>query len=90
MTKNAPGPIFSSMNWTEHITVDPVICHGKACIRGTRVLVSVVLDNLAAGLSPEEIVSSYPSLRLDDVAAAIAYAAELAKSGCQVIEHDRY
>ena len=67
------------MNWTEHISVDPVICHGKACIRGTRVLVSVVLDNLAAGLSPEEIVTSYPSLRPDDVAAAIAYAAELAR-----------
>ena len=67
------------MNWTEHISVDPVVCHGKACIRGTRVLVSVVLDNLAAGLSPEEIVISYPSLRPDDVAAAIAYAAELAR-----------
>ena len=67
------------MNWTEHISVDPVVCHGKACIRGTRVLVSVVLDNLAAGLSPEEIVFSYPSLRPDDVAAAIAYAAELAR-----------
>lgn len=67
------------MNWTEHISVDPVVCHGKACIRGTRVLVSVVLDNLAAGLSPEEIVISYPSLQLDDVAAAISYAAELAR-----------
>ena len=67
------------MNWTERISVDPNICHGKACIRGTRVLVSVVLDNLAAGLSPAEIVRSYPSLQSDDVAAAMAYAAELAR-----------
>lgn len=67
------------MNWTERISVDPNVCHGKACIRGTRVTVSVVLDNLAAGLSPAEIVRSYPSLQLDDVAAAMAYAAELAR-----------
>ena len=67
------------MNWTEHISVDPNVCHGKACIRGTRVLVSVVLDNLAAGLTPADIVGSYPSLQPDDVAAAMAYAAELAR-----------
>ena len=67
------------MNWSEHISVDPNICHGKACIRGTRVMVSVVLDNLAAGFNATEIVGSYPSLHLDDVAAAMAYAAELAR-----------
>ena len=72
-------PYFASMNWTERISVDPSVCHGKACIRGTRVMVSVVLDNLAAGLSPAEVVRSYPSLQLDDVAAAMAYAAELAR-----------
>ena len=37
------------MTWQERITVNPAVCHGKACIRGTRVMVSVVLDNLAAG-----------------------------------------
>ena len=67
------------MNWSERISVDPNICHGKACIRGTRVMVSVVLDNLAAGLGTAEIVRSYPSLQPDDVAAAMAYAAELAR-----------
>lgn len=72
-------PTFDSMNWTERITVDPNICHGKACIHSTRVMVSVVLDNLAAGLSPAEVVHSYPSLQLEDVAAAMAYAAELAR-----------
>ena len=79
LDQNVPGPTFSGMNWTEHISVDPVICHGKACIRGTRVLVSVVLDNLAAGLVPEEVVLNYPSLRPGDVTAAIAYAAGLIK-----------
>ena len=67
------------MDWTERISFDPSICHGKACIRGTRVLVSVVLDNLAAGSSSGEIVRHYPPLQPDDVAAAIAYAAELAR-----------
>ena len=67
------------MNWRDHITVDPNVCHGKACIKGTRIMVSVVLDNLAVGLSPEEIVESYPSLTLEDVQAAVAYAAQLAR-----------
>ena len=67
------------MNWTERISVDPNVCHGKACIRGSRIMVSVVLDNLAAGLSPAEIVPSYPSLHPDDITAAMAYAAELAR-----------
>ena len=66
------------MDWPDHITVDPEICHGKACIAGTRVLVSTVLDNLVAGLAPEEIIRSYPSVSDDGVRAAICYAAELA------------
>jgi uncharacterized protein (DUF433 family) len=67
------------MNWREHISVDPLVCHGKACIKGTRIMVSVILDNLAAGVSPEEILKSYPSLSSEDIQAAIAYAAELAR-----------
>lgn len=67
------------MDWREHITVDPAICHGKACIKGTRIPVSVILDNLAAGLTTEEIMQSYPSLTRQAVQAAIAYAAELAR-----------
>lgn len=67
------------MNWQDRITVDPRVCHGKACIRGTRVMVSVILDNLAANVPPEEIVRSYPTLRPEDVQAAIAYAADLAR-----------
>ena len=67
------------MNWREYITVDPSVCHARACIKGTRIMVSVVLDNLAAGLPADEIIHSYPSLSRESVQAAIAYAAELAK-----------
>lgn len=65
------------MNWRERITVNPLICHGKACIKGTRIMVSVILDNLAAGISEDEILKSYPSLKPEDIKAAIAYADEL-------------
>jgi len=67
------------MNWQERVTVEPQVCHGKACIKGTRVMVSVVLDNLAAGVSRDEILTSYPSLTGEDIEASIAYAAELAR-----------
>ncbi|MCP4357556.1 MAG: DUF433 domain-containing protein [Chloroflexi bacterium] len=67
------------MNWWNYITVDPTICHGKACIKGTRIMVSVILDNLAAGLTTDEIIQSYPSLSQEAVQAAISYAAELTR-----------
>ena len=67
------------MNWRDHITVDPEVCHGKACIAGTRVLVTTVLDNLAAGLDHEEITRSYPSVTRQAIQAAVYYAAELAR-----------
>ncbi|WGV26435.1 DUF433 domain-containing protein [Halotia branconii] len=66
-------------NWQERISINPNVCHGKACIKGTRIMVSVVLDNLADGLTFEEIVTDYPPLTLEDVKAAIAYAAELTR-----------
>ena len=67
------------MDWRAHISTDPAVCHGKACVKGTRIMVSVVLDNLAAGQSPDEIVHLYPTLRREDVTAVMAYAAELAR-----------
>ena len=67
------------MTWQDHITVKPSICHGKACVKGTRIMLSVVLDNLATGLAADEIISSYPSLTKELIQAAIAYAAELAR-----------
>lgn len=66
-------------NWQERISVRSDGCHGKPCIHGTRIMVSVVLDNLADGLSPEEIVAEYPPLTLDDIRAAISYAANLTR-----------
>jgi uncharacterized protein (DUF433 family) len=66
-------------NWHERITTDPNICHGKPCITGTRIMVSVILDNLAEGLTPEEVVAEYPPLTLADVRAALEYAAALAR-----------
>jgi uncharacterized protein (DUF433 family) len=63
----------------DRISVDPEVCHGKPCIKGTRILVSVILDNLAAGLTPQEIVEEYPPLTLEDIQAALAYASELAR-----------
>jgi uncharacterized protein (DUF433 family) len=69
------------LQWQERVSVNPQVCHGKACIRGTRVMISVILDNLAAGVAHEELLQSYPSLHELDIHAALAYAAELARAG---------
>lgn len=68
-------------SWRERISVDPSICHGKACIRGTRVMVSAIVDNVAAGIPHAEILRSYPALSGPDIEAALAYAAELTREG---------
>ena len=67
------------MKWQDYISVDPAICHGQACISGTRVQVTVILDSLADGLSVDEITESYPSVSGDAVKATLYYAAELAR-----------
>ncbi|EDX77501.1 conserved hypothetical protein [Coleofasciculus chthonoplastes PCC 7420] len=59
-------------NWQEQIEINPKVCHGKPCIKGTRIMVSVILDNLAEGLTLEEIVEDYPPLTIDNVRSAIA------------------
>ena len=69
------------VDWQERIRVNPAVCHGKACIRGTRVMVSVILDNLAVGVPRDEILASYPTINDSDIQAALAYAAELAREG---------
>lgn len=63
----------------ERISVDSNVCGGMPCIRGTRIYVAVVLDALAEELRPEQIIDHYPSLTLDDIRAALAYASELAR-----------
>ena len=65
--------------WRNQITADPNVCHGQACATGTRISVSVVLDNLAAGISEQEILASYPRLSHEAIQACIAYAADLAR-----------
>jgi uncharacterized protein (DUF433 family) len=67
--------------WKERISVNPAVCHGKACIRGTRIMVSVILDNIAAGSDRADILLSYPALKPEDISAALAYGAELAREG---------
>lgn len=67
------------MDWTTCITTHPDVMHGAACFRGTRITVSVVLDNLADGLTPEQVLQQYSSLKPEHIAAALAYAADLAR-----------
>ena len=78
---------LSPVNGRDHITTDPNISPGQACARGTRIPVAVVLENLAAGLSQEAILKSYPSLTGQDIRAAGAYRAELARE--RVIDSGR-
>ena len=65
----------------KRISVSPAVCHGKACVRGTRIMVSVILDNIAAGVARADILASYPALTPQDIDAVLAYAAELAREG---------
>jgi uncharacterized protein (DUF433 family) len=66
-------------NWKERISINPAVCHGRPCIRGTRIWVSLIVDNLAAGAREEEILEAYPSLTREDIHAALAFAAEMAR-----------
>lgn len=67
------------MDWKPYISTHPQVMHGTACFRGTRVPVSVVLDNLAAGENAERILANYPSLKPEHISAALAYAADLTR-----------
>lgn len=63
----------------DRVSADPNICGGKPCVRGTRIYIAIILDSLAEGLTPEQIIEQYPQLTLDDIHAALAYAAELSR-----------
>ncbi len=67
------------IDWRQFLTSDPQVCHGQLCAKGTRVLVTNILDSLAEGATHPEILQSYPSLRREHIDAAIGYAAELAR-----------
>jgi uncharacterized protein (DUF433 family) len=66
-------------NPLDRISIDPAICGGKPCIKGTRIWVSLILDMLASGTTEAELLADYPGLTHDDVLAAIAYGAEAAR-----------
>jgi uncharacterized protein (DUF433 family) len=61
----------------ERITVDPKICHGQACIKGTRIPVHQILHMMANGDTIEDLLEEYPTLKRADILACIEYAAEL-------------
>ncbi|MCK4403788.1 MAG: DUF433 domain-containing protein [candidate division Zixibacteria bacterium] len=63
----------------KRISIDPNVCFGKPCIRGTRIWVSLLLDFLASGMTTEEILAEYPQLTIEDIHAAIAYGAEMSR-----------
>jgi len=61
------------------ISIDPNICFGKPCIKGTRIWVSLIVENLAEGVTEAELLTAYPQLTIEDIRAALAYAAEMTK-----------
>lgn len=63
----------------QRIGIDPTVCFGKPCIRGTRIWVSLILDHLALGVPADELLREYPTLKHEDLLAAIAYGAEAAR-----------
>ncbi len=67
------------MDYSDRITLDPAICHGKPCIRGLRYPVETILELLAGGMTTEEILADYADLEREDVLAALGYAARLAQ-----------
>jgi uncharacterized protein (DUF433 family) len=66
-------------DWKERISIDPKVCHGRPCIKGTRIWVSLIVDNLAEGVSEEQLLEAYPQLTIQDIRAALAYAAEMTR-----------
>ena len=68
---------MAELEWKERVAIDPEVCHGKPCIKGTRIMVSIILDYLKAGESLEAIRKEYPGLTEEDIRAALAYAAWL-------------
>jgi uncharacterized protein (DUF433 family) len=71
------------------VSVNPSVCTGKPCIRGTRVYIAIILDGLAEGLTPDEIIDHYPQLSREDIRAALAYAAELARENVWKVTAER-
>lgn len=67
------------MRIADYITIDPLICHGKPCFKGTRIMVYLVLELLAAGETAEDILAAYPTLTKEAIGAAMLFAASATK-----------
>jgi uncharacterized protein (DUF433 family) len=63
----------------QRISVNPDICFGKACIKGTRIWVALIIENLASGVSEAELLKEYSHVTHEDIAACLAYAAEMTR-----------
>ena len=70
---------MGSVEMLQRISVDPNVCGGKPCVKGTRIHIAILLDALAEGLTPEQVLDHYPQLTLEDIRAVLAYAAALAQ-----------
>lgn len=68
------------MKIEDYITINPRVCHGQPCFKGTRIMIYLVLELLEAGETPEQILKSYPPLSIDSIKAALHFAAELIKT----------
>ena len=74
------------MNQFNRITFDPLVMGGRACIRGLRVTVSLIINLVANGMAAVEIVKEYPYLEEEDIRQALQYAAWLADESIQILE----
>ena len=73
-------------NLLDHININPKVCHGQPCVKGTRIMVWLIVQYLANGDSVENILAAYPSLTREDVQACLAYAAEVTRERVLPIE----
>ena len=71
---------MSEKELLSRITIDPVVCHGKPCIRGLRYPVEFILEMLSGPTTPAQFLKEYPDLQEDDLKAALAYAAKMSRT----------
>ncbi len=68
---------MSRVGWKDRVVIDPDVHHGEPCMKGTRIPVSIIVGSIADGMSLEEVRAAYPPLSLEDIRAALAYAADV-------------
>jgi len=76
---------MAEQQFLSRVVADPEVCGGQPCVRGTRINIAIILDGLAEGLTPEEIIDHHPQLSREDIRAALAYAAELARDNLRKV-----